>query len=81
MMTEIQTREGGWKDVSSLEGTTLKQNIHVIVIPCSVSLAIRSLHKRIPHPSPETSKIQGLAYFFNPDLLLFVSEASNFSLQ
>ena len=25
MMTEIQTKEGGWKDVSSLEGTTLKK--------------------------------------------------------
>ena len=28
MMTEIQTIEGGWKDVFSLDGTTLK-NIHL----------------------------------------------------
>ena len=32
MMTEIQTIEGGWKDVSSLEGTKLKKIMKVIYV-------------------------------------------------
>ena len=41
MVTEIQTIEGGWKEVYSLDGTTLKKkmlpiNINVMVVPVAL---------------------------------------------